>query len=239
MNPQTSVSPAAPGRPSSGVPAVFFFLPLVGLTLYFIYQMCLIFFYDEMGFNSFFFLDIGFYSLFFSDSTPHVGLFFIEIIINLPIIIGVLLIGFAGTKNWHRIGVLLIATSILRSSGIHLLYKFILPEVGWQDFGTAIAVFNTCVSLVNLAGSILLIVNKKGGNPLVRVSGLLFLCEAIFACGSGLVISWIVSETVDLPEYEMGRRLWIGRILILFVLQAIAWIALAIGVIRERSAARA
>lgn len=219
MNPQTSVSPAAPGRPSSGVPAVFFFLPLVGLAISFVCNIV---------------------TTFFTSGAIELGAqLSMMTAINLPIFIGALLIGLDGMKDWRRTGVLLIATSVLLSFGVHVLTELVRPKVELQTYLIMVMVFNACVSLVSLAGSILLIVNKKGGNPLVRVSGLLFLCEAIFACGSGLVISWIVSETVDLPEYEMGRRLWIGRILILFVLQAIAWSTLAIGVIRERSAAGA
>lgn len=226
MNPQTTVSPAAPGRPSSGMPAVFFFLPLVGLTLYFIYRIFSTFFPDEIGIG----IGIG------------IGGFLFDMVISLPILIGAMLIGFAGMKDWRRTGMLLIATNVLLSSGIHLLYAFVLPEVGWQNFGTIITVFNACVNLTSLAGSILLIVNRKGGSPLVRVSGLLFLCEILFAWGSGFIISWIASEIADSLEidtYTCHEYLLLGRTLILLVLQAVAWILLAIGVIRERSAARA
>ena len=95
---------------------------------------------------------------------------------------------------------------------------------------------------MSLSGSILLIVNKKGGSPLVRVSGLLFLCEILFAWGISLVIGWIAFEIADSLEIDTGtcdRYLWLGRTLIQLGLQAIAWIALAIGVIRERSVAKA
>ena len=220
MNPQTSVSPAAPGRPSSGVPAVFFFLPRVGLTLSFVYRIFSTFFPGEIG----------------------IGGFLIDLVIDLPILIGALLIGFAGMKDWRRTGVLLIATSVLLSFGVHLLTEFVRPEVELQTLGIIGTVFSACVSLVSLSGSILLIVNKKGGSPLVRVSGLLFLCEILFAWGISLVIGWIAFEIADSLEIDTGtcdRYLWLGRTLIQLGLQAIAWIALAIGVIRERSVAKA
>lgn len=222
MNPQTTVSPAAPGRPSSGMPAVFFFLPLVGLTLSFIYRIFLTFFPDEIA--------IG------------IGGFLIDLVISLPILIGALLIGFAGMKDWRRTGMLLIATSILLSFGVHLLAEFVRPEVERQTWGTIMAVFNGCVSLVSLAGYIMLIVNRKGGSPLVRVSGLLFLCKILFVWGAWFIISWIASEIADSLEIDIHtcyRYLEFGETLVIQLLNTIAWILLAIGVIRERSAAGA
>ena len=116
------------------------------------------------------------------------------------------------------------------------------PKVELQTYLIMVMVFNACVSLVSLAGSILLIVNKKGGSPLVRVSGLLFLCEILFTWGASFVIGWIASGIADSLEMDTStchRYLWLGRTLIQLGLQAIAWITLAIGVIRERSAAGA
>ena len=222
MNPQTSVSPAAPGRPSSGVPAVFFFLPLVGLAISFVCNIV---------------------TTFFTSGAIEFGAqLSMMTAINLPIFIGALLIGLDGMKDWRRTGVLLIATSVLLSFGVHVLTELARPKVELQTYLIMVMVFNACVSLVRLAGSILLIVNKKGGSPLVRVSGLLFLCEILFTWGASFVIGWIASGIADSLEMDTStchRYLWLGRTLIQLGLQAIAWITLAIGVIRERSAAGA
>lgn len=222
MNPQTSVSPAAPGRPSSGMPAVFFFLPLVGLAISFVCNIV---------------------TTFFTSGAIELGAqLSMMTAINLPIFIGALLIGLGGMKDWRRIGVLILGAGALLSIGYCLFEIFVRPKVGLQSYGIILSVFGICAGLVKLAGSILLIVNRKGASQLVRLSGLLFVFEVLFTWGAGFVIGWIASGIADSLEMDTStchRYLWLGRTLIQLGLQAIAWIALAIGVIRERSAARA
>lgn len=219
MNPQ---NPISCGRPTNGLPSALFFLPLVGIVLSFASNA---------------------YWTFLSAS-PEAGSgigFLLTLVTAVPVFIGALLIGTVGMKDWRRIGVLLLGVSALLSFGYNLLDLLLRPRVEIATYGMILTVFSTMLDFLCLLGSILLAVNRQGGCPLVRLGGLLFLFRIVFAWVSTFVIHMMnepIAEflEIDLSEYYQGtyRYIWFGRTLVILLLNAIGWIALAAGVIRER-----
>jgi len=211
MNPQHSISSA---KPAGDAINVLFFLPLVGIAV-------------SLGANI--------YSTFGGRlESSEIGQL-VSLGTHLPTFIGALLIGFLGMKDWRCIAMVLLGVKALLSTGYFFLYAFVFPQVEFSTFYEVIfPIYGGLLALMTLIASILLIVNKKGGSSLVRLSGSIFLLAMIFSYAAIPAINWLIGEIVDI-EYSYVHYVYQGINLISLAFPAVGWVTLAMGVINERS----
>jgi len=202
MNPQQSISSR---KPLNNTQNILFFLPLVGIAVSLIANIDSLSIIDP-------FIQVSYLV------AGGIGNLYVLLGAHLPIFIGALLIAFLGLKGWRRTAILLLGVEALLSIGYLYLRFYVFPPADISFLQKYISV----LTLMTLIASILLIVNKKGGSALVRLSGLTFLLATIFSYVTEGTINWLWVP-------------YIWRNLINLALYAIGWITLAMGVINERS----